>query len=192
MVYCYLSGTAAGNGTANTMNKDCFQDLKEMADISLSICSNISDGKKFDFAISLKNSQNAKFRCIDFSIKEFIPPIDREDITYIAIKLHELNIKLFELANYKTSFFPKTDLKKDIAILKNVCIKIREVFENNASNVDYTDDFIPTASELQFNENRYSALYLIYEYKLYGLISLCTDKAFDLYNYLIRTVIKNT
>ena len=192
VVYCLLGGTTAGNGTANTMNKDCFQDFKIMTDIALSLCSHISNGGEYDSHIGIKESENAKLRCIDFAIKQFIPPIDREDITYIALKLHGLNLKLYELAYYKNCFFPKKDLKKDIAPLKNICTKIREVFKNNATKADYTATYISDISKLKFNENSYSILYLIYEYKLYELVTICTDKASDLNDYLIRTVIKNT
>ncbi len=174
------------------MNKDCFQDFKIMTDISLSLCSYISDGKVYDYHIGIKESEDAKIRCINFAIKQFIPPVNREDITYIALKLHELNLKLCELADYKNCFFPKKDLKKDIAPLKNICTKIPDFFANNVSKADYNTTYILDISEKQFNENRYSALYLIYEYKLYELVNICTDKASDLNDYLIRTLIKNT
>lgn len=162
-----------------------------MIDISLSLCSYIANSKVYDYRIGIKESENIKSRCINFAIKQFIPPIDREDITFIALKLHGLNLKLCELADYKKSFFPKKDLKKELMPLKNVCTKIREVFENNIAKPDYTT-YIPNISEPQAPENRYSALYLIYEYKLYELVEICTDKASDLNDYLIRTVIKNT
>ena len=158
----------------------------------MGLCSDISDQKKRDLSAILNESKNAKLRSIDFAIKQFVPPLDREDITYIALNLHELNICLFQLSNYKKSLFPKKDLIKDLAPLKSLCSKIREIFENNAENADYAYSYSPYITELQFTENTYSALHIIYEYKLYEIINSCINKASDLYNYLIRTVIKNT
>lgn len=176
----------------NNMNKDCFQDFTTMISIALSLCSYISGEISYDFHSAVKDSELTKKRCIDIAMKQFIPPIDREDITYLVLKLHKLNLGLYELANYKNSFFPKKDLKNHIAPLKAICAKIREAFENNLSKTDYSNLIISKPTEMQFTENKYSALYLIYEYKLYDLIRLCTATASDLNDYLIRTVIKNT
>jgi hypothetical protein len=163
-----------------------------MTDIALSLCSYISGEISCDLYSSVKTSELTKKRCIDRAIKQFISPIDREDITYLSLKLHKLNLGLYELANYKDMFFPKKDLKNDLAPLKTICAKIREDFENNLLKTDYSGMTIPKSTKSQFTENKYSALYLIYEYKLYDLIRLCTDIASDLNDYLIRTVIKNT
>lgn len=191
MVYCFVGGTTTRNGTATDMNNNCFQDLKFMADISLSLCSSISEEQAYNPKTALKESSDAKCRCIDFAIKQFIPPIDREDITYIALKLHKLNTHLCELAYYKKKSFPKKDLNKELVPLKNVCMNIRKKIEGNCTKADYTDEYVFDFN-FHFPENNYSALHLICEYKLYELLKKCTDTALDTNDYLIRTVIKNT
>ncbi len=174
------------------MNKDCFEDLIKMTEVTQSVCAYISGGVYFDCKCELKESERLKKHCIETAVKQFITPVDREDIAYLALKLHKFSVQLCRLAEYKKNFFPKKDVKKTVEPLVNICKNIRAAVENDLSRAEYSESYTLFFWEEQLPENRYSPLGVISEYVLYELIGVCFDTAADIYDYIIRTTIKNT
>ena len=174
------------------MKNNCCLHLASLAENALSVCEMIRSGKYSDCKKLINSSEETRNKCLVFIEKQFITPIDREDITHITLIMHRLNISLCRLADYKCRYYPKKDVTANIEPVMLACKKIRGLFKNgfpkNVEDVLWKNE---AYIEPTF-QNTYNSLSLMTEYTLFEMIRECYNISAYISDYIIRTVIKNT
>ncbi len=174
------------------MKNNCCMHLASLAENALSVCEMIRSGKYCDCQKLIKSSEETRNKCLVFIEKQFITPIDREDITQLTLILHRLNISLCRLADYKYRYYPNKDLTANIEPVMLSFKKIREFFKNGfPKNVEAVLWKNEAYIEPMF-QNKYNSFGLITEHTLFEMLRECYNISNYISDYIIRTVIKNT
>lgn len=109
------------------MKYNCFEYMNKMLNLSLELLEKQPDSQSVTNI--LKESEKKKKAGLQGAIKEFLPPIDREDITDVLCIIHTLNYCLAYLQNHVFSVYNTQykSLTKDIISYMQyaICAEIR-------------------------------------------------------------------
>jgi hypothetical protein len=87
-----------------------------------------------NYCPQIKKSSEIKKSCILSAQKQFVTPIDREDIVSIAALLHDLNCSFLSLSEYNflNEFYVLSDIIKKAYSLAEKCLKNKLNIDTNA------------------------------------------------------------
>ena len=145
-----------------------------------------------------KQSAESKAVCIDHCIKQFLPPVDREDIAFIACTLHRLNVRL----SYLSVSINVNEAEELKLILKTMCHHIeRSVNERLETRLsDFVQEcektsksFFEEYSRMQKNINStpFNTKNLI-KSKFFDRIKECFDLAWEITDCSVTVKVKNS
>ncbi|MBR5314779.1 MAG: hypothetical protein IKU45_05160 [Clostridia bacterium] len=173
------------------MKYNCFGDLIALCKLSLTI-STTTEKNKLDI---IQKSTQIKNTCIKNAQKQFVTPIDREDVVRLAIMLHKTNVEIFSLCEYdflcrQTDFFI---LINEGCNLINKCVANKLVIE--LDTVLKKRDELYTAflkeSEKHSHESTINTKALI-KNSLFDKIEKCIENILSVIDEIIFISIKNS
>lgn len=172
--------------------------LSALIAISVDLCEKI---RKVSFPVPngiLSDSESYCNKCIKETEKAFIPPLDREDIVYIALRLHRLNTKLYSFARLTESRGKSFDTTETAHILehtKTVCLMLSDILKRKfkGKKCQANEGLSPTFTAVfpPYN-NKYNFYSMISDYTLFKTVSECSDEAESILDYTVRTLVKNS
>lgn len=153
------------------MKENCFSYLKIITDTSVALCDAIAKKDTTKLDEYLERSERAAKSAVELSVRQFVPPIDREDIVYLALRGHRLNAGLCADSRRLMNTASAAELLKCVS---RDCRLISSVFEKEMSE-DLAVPLDSYRSPLGINEGNVIKQYVE-----------------ELLDYTVRTVIKNT
>jgi hypothetical protein len=179
--------------TGDKLKNDCFFYLKKLSQTSLLLCDALENKTNYDPSRLLKESKLQKEQCIDYSVKTFMPPINREDIVTLSLLLHRLNINIASVIFFKNQNYPSADILKQLSGLHSAVIKADKALDNKLSlkTVNTLSNEQSYDDHPLFNNN-FTTSSVISAYNLFSKIDRCENLAWQICDYLVRTAVKNS
>ena len=159
----------------------------------------------------LENSADQNLHeTLNFLAKDFLPPIDREDIVLLANRIDDLIDYLDEIAinfNILSIKFLREDFKKYIEIINKMSILLKQILENFRDKGNYEEinkliieinkyeeagDKIYEKSIKELFENENDSVEIIKWNTIYNGLENCLDSYESVANTIGEIVLKNT
>ena len=172
---------------------DPFDDLCKMCKIGYTL---LNVPHNSDTTQTIKMSANIKNSIIEDTAKQFITPIDREDIITLSLLLHRLNISLTTIPR-KTA-----DTSTFFSCLSDIILLITDTLKNNLKTLpeqlSLKNDSISDKFENEYNKlwqpNLSSTVERknLLKYIFFDKIRKCYDQMNEIVDFLVMAIVKNT
>lgn len=174
------------------MKYDYLTHLRSMAEITCRLSHPDSLNMAADTKSIRKQAEAEANDCLEVALRQFVTPIDREDIAGLALLFNRFISELCNLSDFKTKYSLKKFAYSYGESLWRVCKIIRNNLENGfptSLSLKIPESITPPEPVLS-NERTLAGMTA--ELFFQGLWLKCFYTAMDIINYLIRTAIKNS
>lgn len=174
------------------MKYDYLTHLRNMAEITCQLSHPDSLNMAADIKSIRKQAEAEVNNCLEVALRQFVTPIDREDIAELALLFNRFISELCNLADFKTKYSTKRFADPYGNQLWELCKKIRNNLENGfpASLSLKILESITIPEPISPNERTLTGMTA--ELFFQSLWLKCFYTAMDIDDCLIRTAIKNS
>ena len=166
--------------------------LYSLADITVELCGYLTKKRFLEKTDAEKRSEDLKNEIFRLVIKQFITPVEKEDIAYIAAKLHLFNLHLCRLLYKRIPFSFEYADEETAKAVYTMCVNTRSIIKKGFS-VNNDCIFAPIPPMPRFlSKNTYNPSATLWEYATFTALDDIFTRAEAIFDSAVVAAIKNS
>lgn len=166
--------------------------LLSLADITVDLCEKLTEECYLNDTKRVNKSETLRNEIYKLLLKQFILPVEKEDLAYLSSELHTFNVHLCRIMHKDVPFLFEYADKKITESIYSACLNTRDIikdgFASDSNALFASVPHIPIFSV----KNTFNPSAMLWEYATFTALNEAYNKAERIFNLAVGTVIKNS